>query len=71
MAKLRDKDVSSKRVIGAIYDLRGHEEPVGAAALARELQCSEERVLELLKGLKRQRLVKDYYRKAGRVWGIW
>jgi Mn-dependent DtxR family transcriptional regulator len=71
MAKLRDEDVTSKRLLRALYDLRGHEVPVGAGALARELRCSEERALGLLRDLKRQRLVRDYRRKAGRVWGIW
>jgi len=71
MAKLGDKDVTRKRAIRAIYVTGGHEVSVGVAALARELKCSEKRVLNLLRGLENQRLVRDYYRKAGRVWGTW
>jgi len=70
-SKLTDEDVNSKTVISALYALRGHETPVTADALAQYLKCSEVRVLQLLRQLKKQRLVKDYYRKAGRVWGTW
>jgi RIO-like serine/threonine protein kinase len=68
---LRDEDVSSGRVLRALYDLRGDSEPVPASSIAQNLRCTDERVLEHLRNLKNQRIVRDCRRKGARVWTTW
>lgn len=63
-------DISSKTVIGALYDLK-HRWPVTATEIASYLKCSDEVVLTHLRGLKSQRLVRERRRHGNRCWQPW
>lgn len=64
-------DINERTVIRALYELRGEHVPVSAKAIAAYLKVDEPLVLSLLRGLKKQRIVKDVQRKGERVWTTW
>lgn len=63
--------ITTRTVIGALYELRGEHSAVSAAAIAAYLKTDEPLVLSRLRELKRRRLVKDVRRKGERLWTTW
>jgi Mn-dependent DtxR family transcriptional regulator len=63
--------ITRSAVVATLYRINADKAPVKAAALAHNLRCSEEVVLDRLRELKHMGIVRDYRRKDGRYWGIW
>lgn len=64
-----ESGITRSAVVAALYRIDADKEPVKAAALAHNLRCSEEVVLDRLRELKHMGIARDYRRKHGRYWG--
>lgn len=64
-------DINSRTVLRALHELGVERNPISASAVAAYLKVDEALVLSSLRGLKKQRIVKDVRRKGERVWTKW